>query len=1075
MIQKNDVLDDIATLYELSLSIGSSLNLYENCESFLTTLLSRKNLDFASVWLKESLIKRQQSRDNHFVTAFALPVSKNREEELPIDHFLPAKINEQPHFSYHFSDVEFHQCIQENNIEKGAYAIYKLGEIGFLKLYSARWEQALSKTELNKLKAVINKFTVSLEGCLSHQTSIYEAEIRLRMEKELHEKNVLYSTMVEELQEGLIITTPDSDIIFANPRMEALSGYTLSEMLHRKTYELLVAKDSQPLVQEKLNRRKEGLSDKYEIEQTRKDGSRWLSLINATPYYNDANEVIGIMALVTDITHQKQAEEQLKKSEQDHRLLFNQNPHPMLIFATDTLQILAVNDTTVEKYGYTKAELMQMNLRDLRPAEDIPYLEKNLNSGNEVTRSRHCLKDGALIDVDVSGRDILYNNQAARLVLIQDVTEKLKAESELHLTSSRLKALLQNMQAGILLEDAQRKVVLTNPAFCDMFDVPVPPEELVGLDCAPFADLSKGYFKNSDTFISVIDDILTARNIVLGEELELVDGRVYERDYIPVFSNDEYLGHLWQYRDVSNKKRAQEVLIKARRKAEESSLAKERFLANMSHEIRTPLNAIIGMQRLLEKTSLEAKQKRYLDAIGLSADNLLVIINDILDISKIEAGKLELENVGFDLDKLLRHLVFTLGYKAEEKGIGLYVNIDEAMHPIVLGDSVRLHQILLNLLNNAIKFTDVGKVVINTSLIASTADTQTICFEVSDTGRGIKAENIEAIFDSFTQEDASITRKFGGSGLGLAIGKQLVELFGGELNVKSEYGKGTTFSFTLTLKNEKLEAIQPATEINQNGEQLLQGKKILLAEDNQMNQFLATTILEDWGVIVEVAEDGKQAIEKFNEGKYDLILMDMQMPIMDGLEATRIIRQKLHSNIPIIALTANAIKGDKQRCIEVGMNDYLPKPFAQQDLMEKILINLHLTPQVVEPVPALHKPVAVAPQLYSLKKLDKMMSGNQVHIKKMLELFVSDTPTLVKDMQQALAISEVQKVGKLAHKVKSSIDILEVTDLTEVVRKIETLAREMPQSQQIPTLVRDFTNTLEQVVAAIKNDPVLCD
>ncbi|EAY26823.1 PAS domain-containing hybrid sensor histidine kinase/response regulator [Microscilla marina] len=1072
MIQKNDVLDDITTLYELSLSIGSSLNLYENCEHFLTTLLSRKNLDFASVWLKKSLIKPQQADGHNLMTVFALPVSKNGQEELSADHFLPVKTTQLPYFSYHVTDKEFTDCIQENNIVKGAYAIYQLGNIGFMKLYSARWQKALSTTELNKLKAVIDKFTVSLEGCLSHQRSIYEAKSRLKMEKQLHEKDMLYRTMVEKLQDGLIITTPESDIIFANPRMEELSGYKLSEMLHRKTYELFIAEDKQVLLNEKLQGRREGRSDKYEIEQVRKDGTCWQSLVNATPYYNDANEMIGIMALVTDITHQKNAEARLKKSEQDHRLLFNKNPHPMLIFATDNLQILAVNDTMVEKYGYTKEDFAQMSLRDLCWAEDIPCLEANLNQAKDVTRSRHCLKDGTLINVDISGRDILYNNQAARLVLIQDVTEKLKAENELQLTSSRLKALLQNMQAGILLEDAQRKVALANPVFCDMFDVPVPPEELKGLDCAPFAELSKGFFTNSDTFISVINDILTARNIVLGEELELVDGRVYERDYIPVFSNEEYLGHLWQYRDVSNKKKAQKVLIQARKKAEESSLAKERFLANMSHEIRTPLNAIIGMQRLLSKTSLEERQQRYLDAIGTSADNLLVIINDILDISKIEAGKLELENVGFDLCKLIRHLVFTLGYKAEEKGIGLYANIDDNMHPIVLGDSVRLHQILLNLLNNAIKFTDVGKVIISTSLVEANPDTQTVCFEVSDTGRGIKAENIEAVFESFTQEDASITRKFGGSGLGLAIGRQLVELFGGKLTVTSEYSKGTTFSFTLTFKKETLDAIAPVHEVTQEGEKILQGKKVLLAEDNQMNQFLATTILEEWGVIVEVAEDGKQAIEKFSENKYDLILMDMQMPIMDGLEATRIIRQQLRSTVPIIALTANAIKGDRQRCIEVGMNDYLPKPFAQKDLQEKILLNLNLPTKTLVQEPVVNKPNEELIQLYSLSKLDKMMSGNKTHIKKMLEMFVNDTPALVQDMQQALVSSDIQTVGKLAHKVKSSIDILDVKDLGKVVREIETLAKEYPQSERIPLLIRSFSSILKQVVIALQNDPM---
>lgn len=1077
MIQKNDILDDITTLYELSLSIGSSLNLYENCEYFLTTLLSRKNLDFASVWLKKTLIKREELSDNDFITVYALPVFKNKEEELANTHFIPSLLHSKPYFSYAVETEEFTHCIQENNINKGAYAIYKLGEIGFLKLYSSRWQQALTPTQLNKLKAVIDKFTVSLEGCLSHQRSVTEAKSRLQMEQQLREKDMLYGTMVEGLQEGLIITTPDSDIIFANPRMESLSGYKLSEMLHRKTYELFIPEDKQPFLQEKLKQRNEGKSDKYEIEQVRKDGSRWWSLVNATPYYNEAKEVIGIMALVTDVTHQRKAEHKLKKSEQDHRLLFNKNPHPMLIFDPDDLHILAVNDTTVHKYGYSKDELQQMTIKDLRPTEEVPYLMKNLNNGGKITRSVHCLKDGTIIKVDITSRDITYNNRKARLVLIQDVTARLKAEDELRLTSSRLKALLQNMQAGILLEDANRKVVLVNRVFCNMFDIPVPPKELVGLDCAPFAQMSKTYFKNSDTFISAIDDILAARNIVMGEELELIDGRVYERDYIPVFDHNQYLGHLWQYRDVSNKKKAQKVLIKARRKAEESSLAKERFLANMSHEIRTPLNAIIGMQRLLEKTPLHDKQKKYLDVIGISADSLLVIINDILDISKIEAGKLELENVGFDLNKLIRHLVFTLEYKAEEKGVGLLAQIDPAIHSIVQGDSVRLHQILLNLLNNAIKFTDVGKVIINAAFVEGNDITQTIRFKVIDTGRGIKDENLGTIFDSFTQEDASITRKFGGTGLGLTIGKQLVELFGGKLSVISEYGKGTTFSFTLTFKKGRLEAVNPIVEINQSqeGVAVLFEKKVLLAEDNQMNQFLATTILEEWGVIVDVAEDGKQAVDKFTEGKYDLILMDMQMPVMDGLEATRVIRQQLRSSIPIIALTANAVKGDRQRCLEVGMNDYLTKPFAQKELLDKILDNLGLFDENLSVVYQAQEEKLIEEKLYSLTKLEKMMGGNKVHIQKMLEMFVKDTPVLAQEMTQALAVHDANKVSKLAHKVKSSIDILDIHGLTKLIREIETLARDKPNNSKVPVLVKEFSVVINEVVSVIKTDPLMLE
>ena len=712
MIQNNDILDDITALYEISLSIGSSLNLYENCEKFLTTLLSRKSLDFASVWLKESLVEIGKTHSEQYVCVFAVPSSKSATTVMSNDHPILKTLDNNPHFSASINQNEF---IQESNITQGAYAIYSLGDIGFLKLYSAKWTEPLTKIELNKLRSVVKKFAVSLEGCISHQISLYEGDIRLQMEKELREKDILYGSVVEELQEGLLITMAGTEIIFANPRMEALSGYQLSEMLHKKAYQLFIPPEKWPFIEDKIANRHKGVSEKYEIEQIRKDGTVWWSQINASPYYDENGQQIGIIALITDITQQKSAKDQLKESEQNHRLLFNQNPHPMLIFDPETLSIMAVNDTTVDKYGYAREELLHMTLKGLRPKEEVPFLMKNLHN-EQITRGIHQLKNGTLIYVDITAKDITYNNKPARLVLIQDVTARIEAENELSSTNSRLQALLQNMQAGILLENPERQVVLANLVFCNMFDVPMTPDELIGMDCKPFAEISKGYFKNADTFVSEINDILTARNIVLGEELELVDGRVFERDYIPVFSEDQYLGHLWQYRDITQKKNSEKRIIEARQKAEESSHAKERFLANMSHEIRTPLNAIMGMQRLLEKTTLNEKQNKYLSAIGVSADNLLVIINDILDISKIEAGKLELENVAFDLPKMIRHLVFTLNYKAEEKGIGLFAEIDPAMHPFVTGDSVRLNQILLNLVNNAIKFTDTGKVRVTTKV-----------------------------------------------------------------------------------------------------------------------------------------------------------------------------------------------------------------------------------------------------------------------------------------------------------------------------------------------------------------------
>ncbi len=379
-------------------------------------------------------------------------------------------------------------------------------------------------------------------------------------------------------------------------------------------------------------------------------------------------------------------------------------------------------------------------------------------------------------------------------------------------------------------------------------------------------------------------------------------------------------------------------LIEAKEKAESSSKAKEHFLANMSHEIRTPLNAIDGMAKLLKETPLNQEQKEYLSAMESSTANLLVIINDILDISKIEAGQLTIEKIGFKPEKLLHDVVKSLQLKAQEKNIFLHLDYDPSIPEILIGDPVRLTQVIINLVNNAIKFTQKGGVTISVKYQGTENDCAGLLFEIIDTGIGIPEDKIDTIFENFKQADDSTTRKFGGTGLGLSISKKIVELFGGELQVKSKVNFGSTFYFTLCLPLGTEDDL-PESENPQEIEMIheVAGKKVLLVEDHEINRFLATTVLENWKMQVEVAENGKEAVEKVKNNSYDIVLMDMQMPVMGGVEATQIIRQELHSQVPIIALTANAIKGDAEKCKQAGMNDYVSKPFDPSDLYNKIL------------------------------------------------------------------------------------------------------------------------------------------
>lgn len=387
-------------------------------------------------------------------------------------------------------------------------------------------------------------------------------------------------------------------------------------------------------------------------------------------------------------------------------------------------------------------------------------------------------------------------------------------------------------------------------------------------------------------------------------------------------------------------------LEEEKERAENSEKAKEQFLANMSHEIRTPLNAIVGLTRLLLEKEPKQDQLKYLNSIKHSSDNLLVIINDILDLSKIEAGKINFEKIDFNIKEELETVVTTFRLNAEEKSIHLDYEIDDNVPAIIIGDPYRLNQIIMNLTSNAIKFTEKGGITIRVSSIDKSEDEVTLQFNVIDTGIGIAANKLNYIFNIFTQETSSTTRRFGGTGLGLSISKRLVELQNGNINVTSELGKGSDFSFTLHfgISDKKPDILSPKRKTVDTA--ALANLKILLVEDNEFNQMVAVDTLEELikNVTVDVAENGKVAVEKILNNKYDVVLMDIQMPVMDGYEATRLIRSNNDAainSIPIIAMTASVIKAEVDKCYESGMNAFVGKPFTAEELIEKISKSIH--------------------------------------------------------------------------------------------------------------------------------------
>lgn len=389
-------------------------------------------------------------------------------------------------------------------------------------------------------------------------------------------------------------------------------------------------------------------------------------------------------------------------------------------------------------------------------------------------------------------------------------------------------------------------------------------------------------------------------------------------------------------RDITPNVNTLNQLKKANAESKRAVQVKDEFLANMSHEIRTPLNAIIGFNDLLMSSELNAEQREYVEIVSTASQNLMVIINDVLDTSKLESGMIQLEERIMSLDKVASYLNKLQKQKAKAKNIKLITEVDEQIPPYVLGDRPRIIQILVNLVGNAIKFTEQGTVKLQIDLVDKKDNEVDIKFSVLDTGVGIDADKLEVIFDRFVQAETSTSRNYGGTGLGLNIVKMLVNLHGGKLSVDSKKGVGTTFSFVISMKMAEPDGQSSFDEATVPEDYQLEGKRILQVEDNKMNQLLATTYLERSLAIVEQAENGEEAVDMVRSNSYDLVMMDLQMPVMDGFEATRIIREELKSDVSIVACSAHSLLGEKEKCLAHGMDDYVSKPYNKSELLSVV-------------------------------------------------------------------------------------------------------------------------------------------